>query len=80
MLDELGESTHEIIESTEVSDEWKKELLSFVDLKLQNQEEVYSKEIRTQSKDNSSSKYIHLNSVSSIDMYNELKLNGYDVK
>ena len=80
LLDELGESTHEIIESTEVSDEWKKELLSFVDLKLQNQEEVYSKEIRTQSKDNSSSKYIHLNSVSSIDMYNELKLNGYDVK
>lgn len=80
LLDELGKSTNEITESTKVSDEWKKELLSFVDLKLQNQEEVYSEEIRTQSKDNSSSKYIHLNFVNSIDMYNELKLNGYDVK
>lgn len=80
LLDELGESTNEITESTKVSDEWKKELLGFVDLKLQNQEEVYSNEIRAQSKDNSSSKYMHLNSVGSIEMYDELKLNGYDVK
>lgn len=80
LLDELGESINEITESTKVNDKWKKELLDFVDLKLQNQEEVYSNEIRTQSKDNSSPKYIHLNSIGAIDMYDELKLNGYNVK